>query len=151
MRPPRSRRSLPPEVLMRPLIVATLATLALAATPAVAGPFDTLQAPAPPGPAGPDARLYPPSEGAGVPAAAWGRGGGGTPLGAPRRTVLKNGLTLLVLEDRRMPLAALSLHLKGGSGSDEPGKEGRASMRGRARRVFAGRITLAEALAGAEA
>jgi len=90
--------------------------------------FDTLKGPEQESPAGLDATLYPPSEGAKVDAAAWGKGGGAAPLGAPRRTVLKNGLTLLVLEDHRMPLAALSLQLRGGSGSDEPGKEGRASL-----------------------
>ena len=90
--------------------------------------FDTLQAPEQPGPAGLDATLYAPSDAARVDPAAWGKGGGSGPLAAPKRTVLKNGLTLLVLEDHRVPLAALSLHLRGGSGGDEPGKEGRASL-----------------------
>jgi zinc protease len=90
--------------------------------------FDTLKAPEQTGPAGLDATVYPPSEASKVDPAAWGRSGGAAALGAPRRTVLKNGLTLLLLEDHRMPLAALSLHLQGGSGDDEPGKEGRAAL-----------------------
>jgi zinc protease len=89
--------------------------------------FDTLKGPDNPGPAGLDATLYPPSESSRVDPTAWGKGGGPA-LGAPRRTVLKNGVTLLVLEDHRMPLAAVSVDLKGGSASDEPGKEGRAGL-----------------------
>jgi zinc protease len=89
--------------------------------------FDTLKGPETPAPAGLDANLYPPSEASRVDPAAWGKGGGAA-LGAPRRTVLKNGLTLLVLEDHRTPLAAVSVQLKGGSATDEPGKEGRAGL-----------------------
>ncbi|HYV18535.1 MAG TPA: insulinase family protein [Verrucomicrobiae bacterium] len=89
--------------------------------------FDTLKGPDNAGPPGLDATLYPPSESAKVDALAWGKGGGAV-LGTPRRTVLKNGLTLLVLEDHRMPLAAVSVTLKGGSATDEPGKEGRAGL-----------------------
>ncbi|HET8945849.1 MAG TPA: insulinase family protein [Candidatus Polarisedimenticolia bacterium] len=89
--------------------------------------FDTLKGPANPGPAGLDATLYPPSESSKVDALAWGKGGGSM-LGTPRRTVLKNGVTLVVLEDHRMPLAAVSVNLKGGSGTDDPGKEGRAGL-----------------------
>jgi zinc protease len=89
--------------------------------------FDTLKGPETPAPAGLDANLYPPVEASRVDPTAWGKGGA-SPLGAPRRTVLKNGLTLLVLEDHRLPSAAVSVHLKGGSGSDEPGKEGRAGL-----------------------
>jgi predicted Zn-dependent peptidase len=89
--------------------------------------FDTLKGPENAGPAGLDATLYPPSESSKVDALAWGRGGGAT-LGSPRRTLLKNGMTLLVLEDHRMPLAAVSVTLQGGSATDEPGKEGRAGL-----------------------
>jgi zinc protease len=89
--------------------------------------FDTLKGPDHPGPVGLDATLYAPSEASKVDVLAWGKGGGSM-LGAPRRTVLKNGVTLLVLEDHRMPLAAVSVNLKGGSATDEPGKEGRAGL-----------------------
>ncbi|HEV8201949.1 MAG TPA: insulinase family protein [Candidatus Polarisedimenticolia bacterium] len=89
--------------------------------------FDTLKGPESAGPPGLDAMLYPPSESSKVDALAWGKGGGAT-LGTPRRTLLKNGVTLLVLEDHRMPLAAVSVTLKGGSATDEPGKEGRAGL-----------------------
>src|SRR6185295_19361424 len=55
--------------------------------------FDTLKGPDNAGPPGLDATLYPPSESAKVDALAWGKGGGAV-LGTPRRTALKNGLTL---------------------------------------------------------
>ena len=47
---------------------------------------------------------------------------------APARTVLRNGLTLLVLERRSIPLVQLQLMVKTGSTSDPAGKEGTAAL-----------------------
>ena len=47
---------------------------------------------------------------------------------APARTVLKNGLTVLVLERRTIPLVQLRLMIKSGSTSDPAGKEGTAAL-----------------------
>ena len=47
---------------------------------------------------------------------------------APARTVLKNGLTVLVLERRTIPLVQFRLMVKAGSTSDPAGKEGTAAL-----------------------
>lgn len=47
---------------------------------------------------------------------------------APARTVLKNGLTVLVLERRTIPLVQFRLLVKAGSTSDPAGKEGTAAL-----------------------
>lgn len=59
---------------------------------------------------------------AGTPAAA------GFRVPAPARTVLKNGLTVLVLERRAIPLVQFRLLVKAGSASDPAGKEGTAAL-----------------------
>jgi predicted Zn-dependent peptidase len=45
-----------------------------------------------------------------------------------RKVVLKNGMTLLLMEQREVPLVAFSILVKAGSVSDPAGKEGVASM-----------------------
>jgi len=45
-----------------------------------------------------------------------------------KKVVLKNGMTLLLMEQREVPLVAFSAFLKAGSVSDPAGKEGVASM-----------------------
>jgi zinc protease len=50
---------------------------------------------------------------------------------APARTVLKNGLTVLVLERRTIPLVQFRLMVKSGSTSDPAGKEGTAALTAR--------------------
>jgi len=47
---------------------------------------------------------------------------------APARTVLKNGLTVLVLERRTIPLVQFRLMVKAGSASDPAGREGTAAL-----------------------
>ncbi len=49
----------------------------------------------------------------------------------PIRATLDNGLTVIVLQDRRHSLTAASLHLPFGSANDPPGREGLAFMAGR--------------------
>ncbi len=44
------------------------------------------------------------------------------------KVVLKNGMTLLLMEQREVPLVSFSTLLKAGSVSDPAGKEGLASM-----------------------
>jgi len=59
-----------------------------------------------------------------------GRPGG--PAGLPQgRTVLKNGLTVLVVERRSIPLVQIQLMIKSGSASDPAGKEGTAALTAR--------------------
>ena len=57
---------------------------------------------------------------------------GGAPAGfripAPAKTILKNGLTVLVLERRSIPLVQFQLMVKSGSTSDPAGKEGTAAL-----------------------
>src|SRR3989441_5140114 len=57
---------------------------------------------------------------------------GGTSAGfrvpAPVKTILKNGLTVLVLERRSIPLVQFQLMVRSGSTSDAPGKEGTAAL-----------------------
>lgn len=50
---------------------------------------------------------------------------------APARTLLKNGLTVLVLERRTIPLVQFRLMVKSGSTSDPAGKEGTAALTAR--------------------
>jgi zinc protease len=45
-----------------------------------------------------------------------------------RKVVLKNGMTLLLMEQREVPLVAFSVLVKAGSVSDPSGREGAASM-----------------------
>jgi zinc protease len=47
---------------------------------------------------------------------------------SPAKTVLKNGLTVLVLERRSIPLVQFQLMVKSGSASDPAGKEGTAAL-----------------------
>jgi len=47
---------------------------------------------------------------------------------APTKTILKNGLTVLVLQRSSIPLVQLQLMMKSGSASDPAGKEGTASL-----------------------
>lgn len=47
---------------------------------------------------------------------------------APARTVLRNGLTVLVLERRTIPLVQFRIMVKAGSTSDPAGKEGTAAL-----------------------
>jgi zinc protease len=75
-----------------------------------------------------DAVLYPPAKAARVTADAWGDPRSAAGLADPQRMVLANGLTVIVLEDHRNSLAASSLHLGSGSGSDPEGKEGMANL-----------------------
>jgi zinc protease len=72
--------------------------------------------------------LYPPGESAAFLPDAWGDWQAAARPGVPARSVLGNGLTLIVLEDRRHGLAAASLHLPFGSRHDPGGKEGLASL-----------------------
>jgi len=45
-----------------------------------------------------------------------------------RKVVLRNGMTLLLMEQREVPLVSFSVLMKAGSVNDPPGKEGVASM-----------------------
>ena len=49
-------------------------------------------------------------------------------IAAPVRTVLKNGMTLLVLERREIPLVQLQLMIRSGAAADPAGKGGTASL-----------------------
>jgi zinc protease len=90
--------------------------------------LDGLASPAPPGPSGLDATLYGPGDSARLTADAWGDPKADSRVKAPAKTVLKNGFTLVTLEDHRFPTAALSLHIAPGSGGDPGGREGRAGL-----------------------
>ncbi|MGH9750007.1 MAG: M16 family metallopeptidase, partial [Candidatus Polarisedimenticolia bacterium] len=68
----------------------------------------------------------PPSGGA-VPLAA-PPAAAGFRIPAPARTVLKNGLTVLVLERRAIPLVQFRLGVKAGGTADPAGKEGTAAL-----------------------
>ncbi|HKN48136.1 MAG TPA: insulinase family protein, partial [Candidatus Polarisedimenticolia bacterium] len=74
---------------------------------------------------------YPPSDASMAAPAAWGNPRDASGLRPPERTVLGNGLTVVVQDDHREPLAAVALALPAGSGDDPPGKEGLASLAGR--------------------
>lgn len=56
---------------------------------------------------------------------------GGFRIPPPTRTTLKNGLTLLVLERRTIPLVEFRLLIKAGSTADPAGKEGVAALTAR--------------------
>jgi zinc protease len=90
--------------------------------------LDGLSSQAPPAPSGLDATLYGPSESGRLTADAWGDPKADTRGKGPVKTVLKNGFTLVTLENHRFPTAALSLHVAGGSGGDPSGREGRAGL-----------------------
>jgi zinc protease len=49
-------------------------------------------------------------------------------VGAPERSVMKNGLTVMVLSRPGLPLVQMQLQLPSGSIADPPGKEGLASL-----------------------
>jgi zinc protease len=83
------------------------------------------------------ANLYSDADAARVSAEAWGDPKGAAGLGMPQRGALKNGLTVVVLEDHRQPIAAISLHSRSGSGDDPPGREGLAGL---TLRMLAGRM-----------
>jgi zinc protease len=91
-----------------------LSSIVLALALFVPGPIGSAAAPAaPPKPGAPQARAS------------------GFQVPAPARTVLKNGLTVLVLERRTIPLVQLRLMIKSGSTSDPAGKEGTAALTAR--------------------
>ena len=56
---------------------------------------------------------------------------GGFKIAPPVRTVLKNGLTVLVLERRTIPLVQFQLMIRSGSVADPAGKEGVAALTAR--------------------
>ena len=74
---------------------------------------------------------YAPSDADAAAPAAWGNPRDAAGLKPPEKTVLGNGLTVVIQEDHREPLAAVALALPAGSGDDPPGKEGLASLAGR--------------------
>ena len=91
-----------------------LSSIVLALALLVPGPIGPAAAPAaPPKPGGPQAQAS------------------GFQVPAPARSVLKNGLTVLVLERRTIPLVQLRLMIKSGSTSDPAGKEGTAALTAR--------------------
>ena len=73
---------------------------------------------------------YPPEEAGKAAAAAWGDARDARGFKDPERTALANGVTLVVLEDHRHALAAVSLHLRVGSADEPSGKEGLANLAG---------------------
>jgi len=72
--------------------------------------------------------------------AAWGNPKGSTAALSAATKTLKNGMTVVVVEDRRWPIAAASLHLRGGSEQDPAGREGTAAI---ALRMIAARTVAA--------
>ncbi len=60
-----------------------------------------------------------------------GKPAGGFSIPAPTRTLLKNGLTVLVLERHGIPLVEFRLLIKAGSAFDPAGKEGAAALTAR--------------------
>jgi zinc protease len=64
-------------------------------------------------------------------AAAPAQSSGGFRIPAPARTVLPNGLTLLVLERHEIPLVQMKLLVKAGSSADPSGKGGTAALTAR--------------------
>jgi zinc protease len=62
---------------------------------------------------------------------AWGGTRDAVRPAVPVRTDLDNGVTVLVTEDDRLSLSAISLQLPVGSADDPPGKEGAAAVLGR--------------------
>ncbi len=83
------------------------------------------------------ANLYSEAEGVRATPEAWGDPKAASGLGIPQRSTLKNGLTVLVVEDHRQPIAAISLHARSGSGDDPAGREG---LSGLTLRMLAGRM-----------
>jgi len=79
---------------------------------------------------------------------AWGNPKGAAAPRTAITTTLKNGMTVVVVEDHRWPIAAASLHLRGGSELDPAGHEGTAAI---ALRMIAGRTVAALRGTGAAA
>lgn len=75
-----------------------------------------------------EAELYPGEAANGLNPAAWGDPKGSAAARTASRQTLKNGVTLVVVEDRRAPTAAAALQLRGGSGLDPEGREGQAGL-----------------------
>jgi zinc protease len=75
-----------------------------------------------------DTSAYASAEASRVTPTAWGHPKSGARPGEVSRTVLPNGMTVVLLEDRSQPLAAASLHVKVGSGDDPAGREGLGAM-----------------------
>jgi len=82
-------------------------------------------------PVGFEARLYVGEDGARVHDEAWGDPGGARAPRAAARTALDNGFAVVLQEDHRRPLVAVSLQLPFGSADDPPGKEGVAYVSAR--------------------
>lgn len=64
----------------------------------------------------------------GAPAGAPASGTAGFRVPAPTKTVLKNGLTVLALERRSIPLVQFQLMVRSGAAADPAGKEGTAAL-----------------------
>jgi zinc protease len=77
------------------------------------------------------ATLYSGEEASRVNPAAWGNPRDAAGLKAPERTVLDNGLTVVLQEDHRIAIAAAVLEIAVGSVDDPPGREGTASLSAR--------------------
>ncbi len=75
--------------------------------------------------------LYSGEEASRVDPAAWGNPRDAAGLKAPERTVLDNGLTVVLQEDHRIAIAAAVLEIAVGSADDPPGREGTASLSAR--------------------
>jgi zinc protease len=80
--------------------------------------------------AAPVGTLYAPEEAGRVTSDAWGNWRDARAPRDPETATLPNGVVVAVLEDRRQPLVALSLHLRAGSGDDPAGREGLAFLAG---------------------
>ncbi len=81
--------------------------------------------------AGFEARLYVGEDAVRVHDEAWGDPRDARAPRPPVKTALDGGLTIVVQEDHRRPLLAVSLQLPFGSADDPPGKEGLAYLAGR--------------------
>jgi len=75
-----------------------------------------------------DAGLYTGDAANALNPAAWGDPKGAAAARTVSRQTLKNGMTLVVVEDHRAPAAAAALQMRGGSGSDPDGREGQAGL-----------------------
>ncbi len=100
-----------------PALLVTLILAALVAAGPARGGTATSRAAAPAKPGGGAAP-------AGAPA-------GGFRIPAPTKTILKNGLTVLVLERHEIPLVQIQLMIKAGSAADPAGKGGTAHLTAR--------------------
>src|SRR5262245_61368601 len=78
-----------------------------------------------------DKRLYAETDASRVRPDAWGNPRDAVSGRPPQRSALDNGLALVIQEDHRRALAAVSLHLAFGSADDPSGKEGLAYVAGR--------------------